>query len=162
MKKIIFVSAIVGLSLFACKKDQAAAAGTKATKSSEASSKTLRCSPWQDEADMQTAIDDLNSIVPCNTSTCRNGSPLHTEGPTTVVVQNSSFTDLEIPVTSAGDLATQNYIWNWAVNTAINYPHSTGFTLSGVNNFRLVFHSAPRRISWYTVEFGITFIQCGN
>lgn len=157
MNRIIFVSAIIGLSLFSCKKEQITPeASQKTAKSSGSDTKSLHCTPWRTAADPDAAAIDLNAVGVCNTSTCSSGTPTYFYINNKIVKDSSGSTWYFLPLSTVS-IADQNAIWSDAVNQAIAST-PTGYSLSSIHNFRTEAVGGP--LLMYLMRFDVTYIRC--
>nr|WP_294859989.1 hypothetical protein [uncultured Fluviicola sp.] len=132
------MSAIIGLSLFSCKKAQVTPTRSKeylkqSEKPENNSDKTIHCFPWRDTADYAYRYNKI--------ATDGAGSILYYPAYTTVTI------------------ADQYAIWNDALNQA-NSIIPTGYIISSVNNFRTEVASGPFLV--YFIKFDITYIKCAD
>lgn len=162
MKKLIFLSAIISIGFFSCKKEQITSTSKGSFKSDKATNeKALHCVPWRDVADATAAAADLNALVTCNTSTCSNGVETSMTLVNKVIANSAGTAPYYFSFLSGGvDIATQNYLWSNALSQAIALT-PTGYTLSSIYNFRAVVVSQSG-FNNIVIKFDIYYIKCAS
>jgi hypothetical protein len=158
MKKIIFLFAIISIGLSSCKKEQVTPADlVKPNQNTANSAKSLHCSPWEDVA-ANDAVNDLNAVALCNSSTCDGIQTFfHING--TIVRDSGGNIGNYDPLLVT--IADQNYIWSYAVNWGI--AHTPG----GHSLSRITFHTQITAIPGTSIltctfTFDVVYIHCSG
>nr|WP_294859992.1 hypothetical protein [uncultured Fluviicola sp.] len=158
MKTLIKLAGMFALTatliLSGCNKDHVSS--VKPHKTTD-NSKRLHCSPWEDVA-ANDAVNDLNTVALCNSSTCDGTQTFfHING--TIVRDSGGNIGYYDPLLVT--VADQNYIWSYAVSWGIAHT-PTGYSLS-----QITFHTQTTTVPGTSIlistfTFDVVYIHCSG